>query len=131
MINKVILVGHVGQEPEIRSLNGGKEIASFSLATSKRWKDKTSGERKEKTEWHRIVVFNTHLIPVVRDYVRKGSKLYIEGELVTRKWEDDSGTTRYSSEINLSFNGQIVLCDRSEGGAWQNTPPDDVYEGEY
>src|ERR1700685_1660703 len=100
-VNKVILVGNLGKDPEIRSTQDGREIASFSLATSQSWKDNATGERKEKTEWHNIVVFNTNLVGVVKNYVKKGSKLYIEGALQTRKWTDKDGRERYSTEVVL------------------------------
>jgi single-strand DNA-binding protein len=115
-LNRVTLIGNCGKDPEIRKTQDGREIANFSLATSESWKAKDSGERKEKTEWHRIVVFNEHLVKVVASYVKKGSKLMIEGSLQTKKWTDaDSGTERYSTEIVLqSFNGQIILLDGKE-----------------
>ena len=117
-INKAILVGNVGKDPEIRSLNNGNQVASFSLATSETWRDKSSGERKEKTEWHRISVFQEGLVKVVNDYVRKGAKLYIEGKIETRKWTDNSGQERYTTEIVLSgFDGKLQMLDgRNDGG---------------
>ena len=109
-INKVILIGNVGTDPEIRNTNDGKEIASFSLATSESWKDKNSGEKKEKTEWHRLVVFSQGLVGIVKNYVKKGSKLYIEGQLQTRKWTDKDGADKYTTEIVLQgFNSTIQL----------------------
>src|ERR1700685_2489851 len=119
-VNKVILVGNLGKDPEIRSTQDGREIASFSIATSETWKDKNSGERKEKTEWHNIVIFNDRLIQVVKSYVKKGSKLYIEGALQTRKWTDNQGQERYSTEIVLQrFRGELTMLDgaRTGGGA--------------
>jgi single-strand DNA-binding protein len=111
-INKVILVGNVGQEPEIRTTQDGREIASFSLATSESWKDKNSGEKKEKTEWHRIVVFSAGLAGIVKSYVKKGSKLYIEGALQTRKWTDKDGVEKYTTEILLqNFNSTLQILD--------------------
>lgn len=111
-LNKVILIGNVGKDPEIRSTQDGKEIANFSVATSESWKDKNSGERKEKTEWHKIVVFNQNIAAVVRSYVRKGSKLYIEGQLQTRKWTDKDGIEKYSTEIVLqNFGGTLIMLD--------------------
>jgi single-strand DNA-binding protein len=112
-INKVILVGNVGNEPEIRvSQSGGNEIANLSIATSERWKDKTSGEQKEKTDWHRIVVFAPGLVNLVKNYVRKGSKLYIEGKLQTREYTDQEGNKKYTTEVILSqFNSTIMLMD--------------------
>jgi single-strand DNA-binding protein len=97
-INKVILIGNVGTDPEIRNTNDGREIASFSLATSESWKDKNSGEKKEKTEWHRLVVFSQGLVGIVKNYVKKGSKLYIEGQLQTRKWTDKDGADKEQEE---------------------------------
>ena len=108
-VNKVILIGNVGSEPEIRSMNNGKEVASFSVATSEKWKDKTSGERRERTEWHRIVVFNEGLVKIIRNYITKGSKLYIEGALQTRKYEKD-GVEKYTTEVVLQgFNSSITM----------------------
>jgi single-strand DNA-binding protein len=117
-INKVILVGNVGKEPEVRQTQTGQEIASFSLATSDSWRDKNTGERREKSEWHNIVVFNEGLVKVIKNYVHKGSKLYVEGALQTRKWVDSGGADRYTTEIVLqAYNGQIVLLGgKSEGG---------------
>jgi single-strand DNA-binding protein len=114
-INKVILVGNVGQDPEIRSTQDGREIANFSLATSDSWKDKSSGERKEKTEWHRVVIFSQGLINVVRNYIKKGSKLYIEGSLQTRKWTDSQGVEKFTTEVVLqNFNSTLQILDARE-----------------
>jgi len=111
-INKVILVGNVGGDPEIRNTNDGREIASFSIATSESWKDKTTGEKKEKTEWHRIVIFSQGLVGIVKNYVKKGSKLYIEGQLQTRKWTDNSGVEKYTTEVVLqNFNTTLQILD--------------------
>jgi single-strand DNA-binding protein len=116
-VNKVILVGNLGRDPEIRSTSGGQRIANFSLATSETWRDKSSGERKEKTEWHRIVIFNERLVDVVEKYVKKGAKLYIEGALQTRKWTDNSGQERYSTEVVLqNFRGELTMLDGARGG---------------
>ena len=105
-------MGNIGRDPEIRTTQDGKEIASFSLATSEGWKDKTTGEKREKTEWHRVVVFAPPLVNVVKNYVHKGSKLYIEGALQTRKWTDQSGVEKYSTEIVLqSYNSTMILLD--------------------
>ena len=117
-VNKVILVGNLGRDPEIRSTQGGQRIANFSLATSETWRDRTSGERKERTEWHRVVVFNERLVDVIEKYVKKGSKLYIEGALQTRKWTDNSGQERYSTEVVLqNFRGELTMLDGGRGGA--------------
>jgi len=112
-VNKVILIGNVGKDPEIRMTQDGRELANITLATSESWKDKMSGERKEKTEWHRIVVFADGLVKIVKNYVKKGSKLYIEGSLQTRKWEDASGNEKYTTEIVLqNFNSTLTLLDQ-------------------
>jgi single-strand DNA-binding protein len=115
-LNKVTLIGNVGQDPEIRSLNSGDRCANLSIATSESWTDKSSGEKKEKTEWHRVVVFGK-VVDVVERYVTKGSKIYIEGALQTRKWQDQSGADRYSTEVVLKpFGGQLILLgDRKSG----------------
>ena len=111
-INKVILVGNVGQEPEIRTTNDGREIATLSLATSESWKDKSSGEKREKTEWHRVVIFSQGLVGIVKNYVKKGSKLYLEGSLSTRKWTDKEGIEKYTTEIVLqNFNSTLQILD--------------------
>lgn len=109
-VNKVILIGNIGKDPEIRSTQDGREIATLALATSDSWKDKNTGERKEKTEWHRVVVFNPNLVSIIKSYVKKGSKLYLEGQLQTRKWADQSGVEKYSTEVVLqNFNGVLVM----------------------
>ena len=120
-INKVTLIGRLTKDPEIRSLNNGKQVASFTLATSDKWRDKNSGERREKSEFHRVVIFNEGLVGVVKSYVNKGSKLYIEGALQTRKWQDKSGNDKYSTEIVLQgFNSTLQLLDkREDGGGYQ------------
>lgn len=111
-VNKVILVGNVGQDPEIRQFANGGQVASFSLATSENWKDKNTGERKEKTEWHRISIFNEGLVRVVQSYVKKGSKLYIEGQLETRKWQDQNGVEKYTTEVVLrGYGGNLTMLD--------------------
>ncbi len=112
-VNKVMLVGNVGKDPEIRSTQDGTRVASFSIATSEKWRDKASGERKERTEWHNVVVFNEQLVGVVENYVKKGSKLYVDGALQTRKWTDKNGQERYSTEVVLQkFRGEIQLLDK-------------------
>ncbi|MBL6664261.1 MAG: single-stranded DNA-binding protein [Rickettsiales bacterium] len=122
-INKVILVGNVGQDPEIRTTQDGREIANFSLATSESWKDKSSGEKKEKTEWHRVVVFSQGLVGVIKNYVKKGSKLYIEGSLQTRKWTDNQGVEKYTTEIALqNYNSTMQILDsRDRNGSNQDS----------
>ena len=112
-VNKVIIVGNVGNQPEIRLTQvSGEELATFSVATSERWKDKSSGEQREKTDWHRVVVFSPGLVRVVKEYVHKGSKLYIEGKLRTREYEDESGVKKYTTEIVLtSYSSMLVLLD--------------------
>jgi single-strand DNA-binding protein len=117
-VNKVILVGNVGKDPEIRRTQDGRPIANLSLATSETWRDKATGERKEKTEWHRVVIFSEPLCKVVEQYVKKGSKLYIEGALQTRKWTDQSGAEKYSTEVVLQgFNGSLTMLDGNRAGA--------------
>ena len=117
-VNKVILIGNVGKDPEIRSTNDGTRIANFTLATSESWRDKASGERKERTEWHRIVIFNDRLTDVVEKYVKKGAKLYIEGALQTRKWTDKEGQERYTTEVVLQrFRGELTMLDSRGGGS--------------
>lgn len=109
-VNKVILIGNVGRDPEIRRTQDGRPIANLSIATSESWRDKSSGERKEKTEWHRIVVFSEPLCKVIEQYVKKGAKLYVEGQLQTRKWTDKDGVEKYSTEIVLQgFNGVLTM----------------------
>lgn len=117
-VNKVILIGNVGADPEIRRTQDGRPIANLRIATSETWRDRNSGERKEKTEWHTVVVFNEGLCKVIEQYVKKGAKLYIEGALQTRKWQDQNGNDRYSTEIVLQgFNSTLTMLDgRGEGG---------------
>ena len=117
-VNKVILVGNLGKDPEVRSFANGGKVVSFSVATSENWKDKGSGERKEKTEWHNVSIFSEGLARVAEQYLRKGSKVYLEGQLETRKWQDQSGADRYSTDVVLrQFNSSMVLLDgRGEGG---------------
>ncbi len=117
-VNKVILVGNLGADPEARSLPSGGEVVNLRVATSETWKDRNSGERQERTEWHRVVIFNENLGRVAKSYLRKGSKVYLEGQLQTRKWTDQSGQEKYSTEVVLqNFRGELVLLDaRGEGG---------------
>lgn len=125
-INKVILVGNLGQDPEIRSTQDGREVANFSIATSESWKDKNTGEKREKTEWHRVVVFSQGLVGVIRNYVKKGTKLYIEGALQTRKWTDNQGIEKYTTEVVLqNFNSTLQILDsKGSGGSssFDNAP---------
>jgi single-strand DNA-binding protein len=116
-VNKVILVGNVGKDPEVRTTQDGSKIVNFSLATSETWNDRASGERKERTEWHRVVVFNDRIGDVVEKYVRKGSKLYVEGSLQTRKWTDQSGQEKYTTEVVISrFRGDLTMLDGARSG---------------
>jgi len=116
-VNKVILVGNLGKDPESRSFANGGEVVSFSVATSENWKDRSSGERKEKTEWHNVSIFSEGLARVAKSYLRKGSKVYLEGQLETRKWQDQSGNDRYTTDVVLrNFNSAMVLLDSREGG---------------
>jgi single-strand DNA-binding protein len=128
-VNKVILVGNLGRDPEIRSTQDGTKVANLSLATSESWRDKNSGERREKTEWHRVAIFNERLVDVVEKYLKKGSKVYIEGQLQTRKWTDQSGQERYSTEVVLQrFRGELTMLDGrgsgGDGGGVSEGPPD-------
>jgi len=117
-VNKVILVGNLGADPEIRRTQDGRPIANLRIATSESWRDRNTGERREKTEWHRVVIFNEGLCKVAEQYLRKGSKVYLEGQLQTRKWQDQSGQERYSTEVVLQgFNSNLTMLDgRGEGG---------------
>ena len=115
-VNKVILVGNLGDDPEARSLNNGGEVVNLRVATSENWKDR-DGNRQERTEWHRVVIFNENLGRVAKQYLKKGSKVYLEGQIQTRKWTDQSGQDRYSTEVVLQrFRGELVLLDRRDGG---------------
>jgi single-strand DNA-binding protein len=117
-INKVILVGNLGRDPEIRRTQDGRPIANLRVATSETWRDKNSGEKRERTEWHTVVIFSEGLCRVAEQYLRKGSKVYLEGQLQTRKWQGQDGQDRYSTEVVLqNFNGTMVLLDRPAGGA--------------
>ena len=125
-VNKVILVGNLGRDPEIRSTQGGTRIANLSVATSETWRDRASGERKERTEWHRVVIFNDRLVDIVEKYLKKGSKVYLEGALQTRKWTDNSGQERYSTEVVLqNFRGELTMLDGGRGGGMGGGPRDD------
>ena len=117
-VNKVILVGNLGRDPETRHTQDGSPVVNFSLATSEQWRDKSSGERRERTEWHRVVIFNEHLCKIAEQYLHKGSKIYIEGQLQTRKWTDQSGVEKYSTEVVLQrYRGELTMLDtRCAGG---------------
>jgi single-strand DNA-binding protein len=116
-VNKVILIGNLGADPEIRRTQDGRPIANLRLATSESWKDKNTGERREKTEWHRVVIFNENLCRIAEQYLKKGSKVFIEGALQTRKWQDQSGQDKYSTEVVLQgFRGELTLLDRAGAG---------------
>lgn len=126
-LNKALIIGNVGKDPEIRSMQSGDTVASFSIATSESWKDKASGERKEKTEWHRISCFNQGLNKVIEKYVKKGTKIYIEGQIETRKWTDKDGVEKYSTEIVLRpFRGELVLLGGKDQP--QEQPEDEIPE---
>lgn len=117
-MNKVILVGNLGADPEVRTMQSGDKMVQLSVATSESWKDKNSGERREKTEWHRVVIFNKGLVTVAENYLKKGSKVYIEGQLETRKWQDQSGQDKYTTEVVLRpFRGELHMLDSRGGGA--------------
>jgi single-strand DNA-binding protein len=126
-VNKVILIGNLGRDPEIRSTQDGMRIANLSIATSENWRDKASGERKERTEWHRVVIFNDKLVEIVEKYLKKGAKVYIEGALQTRKWTDNSGQERYSTEVVLQrYRGELTMLDTRSGGSgggYAESPP--------
>ncbi|GAB2179144.1 single-stranded DNA-binding protein [Dongia sp. agr-C8] len=116
-VNKVILIGNLGRDPEIRTTQDGTKVANLSVATSENWRDKNSGERKEKTEWHRVVVFNDRLVDVIERYLKKGAKVYLEGALQTRKWTDQSGQEKYTTEIVLQrYRGELTMLDGRGGG---------------
>ena len=116
-VNKVILVGNLGRDPEVRAMQNGDKVCNLSVATAERWKDKNSGEQKEKTEWHRVVLFDQKIIEVAEKYLSKGSKVYLEGQLQTRKWTDQSGVEKFSTEVVLQrFRGELVMLDGRQGG---------------
>jgi single-strand DNA-binding protein len=131
-VNKVILVGNLGRDPEIRSTNDGTRIANLNLATSESWRDRNSGERKERTEWHRVVIFNERLVEIAEKYLRKGSKIYVEGALQTRKWTDQQGQEKYSTEVVLQrFRGELTMLDGARGGAGGGASEGAYDEGGY
>ena len=139
-VNKVILIGNLGRDPEVRTTQSGTKVANLSLATSESWKDRNTGERKEKTEWHRVVIFG-NLADIAERYLKKGSKVYISGQLQTRKWQDQSGQDKYTTEVVLQgFNGELTMLDSRGGGdgggdhessepasgGWDSGPPGDM-----
>lgn len=126
-VNKVILIGNLGNDPDVRSMQSGDEVCNLSIATSETWKDKASGEKKERTQWHKVVIFNQPLVTVARNYLKKGAKVYIEGTLETRKWQDKDGKDQYTTEVVLRpFSGNLTMLDgRSGGGAGQSAGNDD------
>jgi len=129
-VNKVILVGNLGKDPESQSFSNGGTAVKFSLATSETWKDKSSGDRKEKTEWHNVVIYNDNLGNIAKQYLRKGSKVYIEGAIQTRKWQDQSGADRYTTEVVLQrFRGELTLLDGKSGGESGASGGGDSYGG--
>ena len=121
-INKVTLVGNIGNEPEVKTFQNGNKVVNLSIATSERWKDKESGEMKTNTEWHRVVIFNPVLADIAEKYIKKGSKVYLEGQLQTRKWQDSSGVDKYTTEVVLqNFRGELLLLDRTnESGTFRD-----------
>ncbi|MCL2714435.1 MAG: single-stranded DNA-binding protein [Alphaproteobacteria bacterium] len=123
-VNKVILIGNLGKDPEVRRTQDGRPIVNFSLATTESWKDKATNERKERTEWHRVVVFNESIARVAEQYLKKGSKVYVEGQLQTRKWTDQSGAEKYTTEVVLqNFSGALTMLDTRGGGGGGSAPP--------
>ncbi len=145
-VNKVIVIGNLGRDPEVRHTQNGDKLVNLSVATSEQWKDRSTGERRERTEWHRVVIFNTNLADVAEKYLQKGSKVYIEGQLQTRKWQDRDGNDKYTTEIVLGrFRGELTMLDSrsgggsgggfpdsgggsapSGGGGWDTTPPPEM-----
>jgi len=131
-VNKVILIGNLGKDPEIRRTQDGRPIANLSIATSETWRDKATGERKEKTEWHRVVIFSEPLCKIVEQYLKKGAKVYIEGALQTRKWTDQAGVEKYSTEVVLQgFNSTLTMLDGRSGGGGGSFSDDGGGGGDY
>ena len=129
-VNKVILVGNLGRDPEVRSFPNGGKVVNLRIATSETWKDRTSGERKERTEWHSVAIFNENLARIAEQYLKKGSKVYVEGQLETRKWQDQSGQDRYTTEVVLrQYRGELTLLDGRDGGG--SSHPSDPMVGGY
>lgn len=130
-VNKVILIGNVGREPEIRTMNNGNEVALFSLATSEYWRDKATGEKKDKTEWHRIVVYSQGLVNIVKSYVKKGTKLYVSGSIQTRKWTDAQGVEKHATEIILQgYTAEMQILDPRQGGSSSHGGDDSYFAGD-
>ncbi|MFL2834079.1 MAG: single-stranded DNA-binding protein [Alphaproteobacteria bacterium] len=128
-LNKVMLIGRLGQDPEVRSTQDGRSLCTFSIATSESWNDKSTGEKKEKTEWHRVVVFNEGLVNIIQQYVKKGSNVFIEGQLQTRKWEDKDGIEKYTTEVVLQgFNSTFKMLDSKNSGSTENFSQDSGIE---
>lgn len=128
-VNKVILVGNLGKDPEVRHMQNGNPVCTLSVATSESWRDKNSGERRERTEWHRCVIFNEGLCKIAEQYLKKGSKVYLEGQLQTRKWQDQSGQDRYSTEVVLQgFNASLVMLDTAGGNPGRREQPQQGYQ---
>ncbi len=128
-LNKVMLIGNLGKDPEIRVMQSGSEIANLTVATAESWKDKNTGEKKEKTEWHRVVVFNANLVNVCKNYLKKGSKVYLEGQLQTRKWTDKDGAEKYSTEIVLqNFGGTIIMLDGKQSSSSNQSATSSIVE---
>jgi single-strand DNA-binding protein len=132
-VNKVILIGNLGRDPEVKTFQNGGKVCNLSIATSENWRDKATGERKERTEWHRVAIFNERLVDVAEKYLKKGAKVYIEGQLETRKWTDQSGVEKYSTEVVLrQFRGELTMLDGrggGGGGGGMGGPPDDDMGG--
>jgi single-strand DNA-binding protein len=137
-INKVILIGNLGRDPEVKTMQNGNRVCNLNVATSETWRDRTSGERKERTEWHRVVIFNERLLEVAEKYLKKGSKVYLEGALQTRKWTDQSGQERYTTEVVLQqYRGELTMLDGRSGGSggmgggppMSSSPPPDMGGG--
>jgi len=128
-LNKVMLIGRLGQDPEVRSTQDGRSLCTFSIATSESWNDKSTGEKKEKTEWHRVVVFNEGLVNIIQQYVKKGSNVFIEGQLQTRKWEDKDGIEKYTTEVVLQgFNSTFKMLDSKNSSSTENFSQDSGVE---
>lgn len=128
-VNKVILLGNLGRDPEVRTMTNGNKVVNLRVATSETWKDRDSGGRKERTEWHSVVIWNENLGRIAEQYLKKGSKVYVEGQLATRKWKDQSGQDRYSTEVVLQkYRGELALLDRQESGQSSQTTPQQYAE---